>query len=282
MAKIYYLLNFFLFLISVLKSAQARYEFLGNAVGTPCSQNLSTAKLDILVFLDITGTYDIRAQIKSALQRQLSTLVLGIILTLHVLGFFTTMTGAFTAIMLRCSEDGCYQFQHTNWLFRSDAYEQAVASFAATPGQSLSIYEQYLKTICILLLSMAYANALETLLNCVCLMLKLSTLSTMETREGVLVALTSPEKFNFVHEEVVAKELGPKSEYIVGLHKSLKTKEFSWYYYDSEEVPLGQYRKWAPDNHNDTGYTGYVKIFGKFQYGLAMGPYIKELLMFVN
>ncbi|KAI1727051.1 lectin c-type domain-containing protein [Ditylenchus destructor] len=355
--------------------AQAKYERLANAVGTPCNQNLTSANLDILIFFDLTGSTETKNLLQSSLQRQLSTLsfgnntdgtgscvrlyyywqysLIGYNGTTNTPSLYTQKCLTYEELTIALSnttsitKSSSFTYLETNlrtaatiydrWssnrqkvaiftLMKStsitdqyyirkasqslkdaeiyvitisgtqDPLQNAMLSRAATSGQALSIYEDYFD-------DNLYTSFTNLLCNCPRNTTRLQVYNPVtnhyeaygdcfkairktevshfaekqcESYGGSLVALTSPAKFNFIHEEVATPELGSTTEYIVGLRRSLKTKELVWYYYDKEEVPLGQYRKWVPENKNSTGYCGYVKIYGSYQYGLDMGAYNKR------
>jgi hypothetical protein len=87
-----------------------------------------------------------------------------------------------------------------------------------------------------------------------------------EAQGGSLAALTSADKFTFIHQEVVSPQLDLAStpEYNVGLHSLQKDNSLAWYYYEKENVPLGSYANWAPNASTGTNssHCGYVRLYG--------------------
>jgi len=355
----------------------AKYENLANAVGTPCYNNLSDAKLDILVFIDITANAQTRNLFQSAIQKLLSTLTLkngtdgsGSCVRLYYYygsdaysyfgnTFYTQecadynnmteglknisqlsagYTYTYSVYPLYYSQNIYRKWeskrqkvilltQGTNAYYDTDAgtsyadilkkdgvsiitilsskypRQQATLSRIATPGHSLNIYEDYFddnlytaftNTLCSCPRNTTQLSVFDPTNNHVknygdCFKAKKDNKVTFyaerdcEAEGGSLAALTSQGKFDFVYENVVTSEFGNVKEYNIGLHRSTKTKQLSWYYYDKEEISLSQYHKWAPENKNATGYCGYVKRFGDFQYGLDVGacnrraPYVCQI-----
>jgi len=110
-----------------------------------------------------------------------------------------------------------------------------------------------------------------------------------EAQGGSLAAMTSAEKFTFIHQEIASRQLNltDTPEYNVGLHRQQKDNSLVWYYYEKETIPLGNYANWAPNasNNSNSSYCGFVRLFGDGgqRFGMDLGscnkksPYVCQI-----
>jgi hypothetical protein len=98
---------------------------------------------------------------------------------------------------------------------------------------------------------------------------------------GVLVAVTSQKKLDFITDQIIPHEMKGQKKFTIGIHKSSKDNEWKWWNYNKTEYLLGNFPSISTSPEPSDNY-GYMWNYQGFNWKLQTGndiplPYICQL-----